>query len=74
MARIKQTATIPVVVGFGVRTPEQAGPIARVADGVVVGSAIVDLVAKHGANAAGPVRELTAALSAAVHSARKEIA
>lgn len=74
VARIKQTATIPVVVGFGVRTPEQAGPIARVADGVVVGSAIVDLVAKHGAAAAGPVRELTAALSAAVHSARKEVA
>ncbi|OYW44731.1 MAG: tryptophan synthase subunit alpha [Novosphingobium sp. 12-63-9] len=74
VARIKQTATIPVIVGFGVRTPEQAGPIARVADGVVVGSAIVDLVAKHGAAAAGPVRELTAALSAAVHSARKEVA
>jgi acetyl-CoA carboxylase carboxyl transferase subunit beta len=33
--------------------------IAKVADGVVVGSALVDLVAQHGANAAGPVRELT---------------
>jgi hypothetical protein len=38
------------------------------------GSALVDLVAKHGADAAGPVKELTAALAAAVHSARKEIA
>jgi len=43
-----------------------------VADGVVVGSALVDLVAQHGAAAAGPVRELTAALSHAVHQARKE--
>ncbi|MDT0507396.1 tryptophan synthase subunit alpha [Novosphingobium sp. MMS21-SN21R] len=71
VSRIKATATIPVAVGFGVRTPDQAAAIAKVADGVVVGSALVDLVAKHGANAAGPVRELTAALAAAVHSARK---
>ena len=74
MARLKQASDIPVVVGFGVRTPEQAGPIAQVADGVVVGSAIVDLVAQHGAAAAGPVRELVTALAAAVHSADKEIA
>jgi tryptophan synthase alpha chain len=74
VARIKQTAQIPVAVGFGVRTPEQAGPIARVADGVVVGSAIVELVAEHGENAAGPVRELVTALAKAVHSARKIVA
>lgn len=70
VARLKAKATIPVAVGFGVRTPEQAAAIARVADGVVVGSALVDLVGQHGANAAGPVRELTAALAQAVHSAR----
>lgn len=70
VARIKAKTTIPVAVGFGVRTPEQAGAIAKVADGVVVGSALVELVAQHGANAAGPVRELTAALAAAVHGAR----
>lgn len=74
VARIKASATIPVAVGFGVRTPEQAAAIAKVADGVVVGSAFIDLIAQHGANAAGPVKELTAALAAAVHSARKEIA
>jgi len=72
VGRLKASATIPVAVGFGVRTPEQAAAIARVADGVVVGSALVDLVAQHGANAAGPVRELTAALSQAVHQSRKE--
>ena len=71
VTRLKASATIPVAVGFGVRTPEQAGAIARVADGVVVGSALVDLVAQHGADAAGPVRELTAALSQAVRDSRK---
>ena len=69
--RIKATATIPVAVGFGVRTPEQARAIAGAgADGVVVGSALVDLVAQHGAEAAGPVEMLTRALAQAVHSAR----
>ena len=61
---------LPIAVGFGVRTPEQASQIARAADGVVVGSALVDLVKQHGDNAAGPLRELTSALAEAVHSAR----
>ncbi|MBN8484482.1 MAG: tryptophan synthase subunit alpha [Sphingomonadales bacterium] len=71
MARLKAKATIPVVVGFGVRTPEQAAAFAKVADGVVVGSALVDLVGEHGSNAAGPVRDLTKALADAVYSARE---
>ncbi|NCU11781.1 MAG: tryptophan synthase subunit alpha [Sphingomonadaceae bacterium] len=71
MARLKAKATIPVAVGFGVRTPEQAAAFAKVADGVVVGSALVDLIGQHGANAAGPVRDLTKALADAVHSARE---
>ncbi|CCA93786.1 tryptophan synthase subunit alpha [Novosphingobium sp. PP1Y] len=70
VARLKAASDIPVAVGFGVRTPEQAGKIAKVADGVVVGSAFIDLVKQHGDNAAGPLRELTAALAQAVHSAR----
>ena len=70
VARLKAATDIPVAVGFGVRTPEQAAKIAKVADGVVVGSALIDLVAQHGANAAGPVRDLTRALADAVHSAR----
>jgi tryptophan synthase alpha chain len=71
VARLKAASTIPVAVGFGVRTPEQAAAIAKVADGVVVGSALVDLVKQHGDKAAGPLRELTAALAQAVHSARE---
>jgi tryptophan synthase alpha chain len=41
VARIKAATDLPVVVGFGIRTPEAARTIASVADGCVVGSAIV---------------------------------
>ena len=42
--RIKASTALPVAVGFGVKTPEQARAIARGADGVVVGSALVDAI------------------------------
>ena len=70
VARLKAATDLPIAVGFGVRTPEQAAAIARVADGVVVGSAIVELVALHGNDAAGPVRDYVASLKAAIQSAR----
>jgi tryptophan synthase alpha chain len=41
VARVKLWASVPVAVGFGVSTPEQAAEVARIADGVVVGSAVV---------------------------------
>jgi tryptophan synthase alpha chain len=46
VARIKRQTDLPVIVGFGIRTPEAAQAIASVADGAVVGSAIVDLIGK----------------------------
>jgi tryptophan synthase alpha chain len=70
VARLKAATDLPIAVGFGVRTPEQAAAIAKVADGVVVGSAIVELVAEYGANAAGPVREYVGELKAAIVAAR----
>jgi tryptophan synthase alpha chain len=70
VGRLKAATRLPVAVGFGVRTPEQAAAIARHADGVVVGSALVEIVAKHGSGAAGPVRAATRALADAVHAAR----
>jgi tryptophan synthase alpha chain len=70
VARLKAATDLPVAVGFGVRTPEQAAEIARLADGVVVGSALVELVGKHGADAPRHLRALTEALANAVHSAR----
>lgn len=44
-------SSIPTAVGFGINTPIQAGEIAKIADGVIVGSAIVKLIEKHGENA-----------------------
>ncbi len=46
VARIKAATDLPVCVGFGVRTPENAAAIANVADGVVVGTAIVDRIGR----------------------------
>ncbi len=71
VARLKAQTDIPIAVGFGIRTPDQAANVARVADGVVVGSAIVELVAQHGAAAAEPVRAYIKSLADAVASARK---
>ncbi|WP_375255391.1 tryptophan synthase subunit alpha [Yoonia sp.] len=44
VARIKSQTELPVIVGFGIRTPEAAEEIARIADGAVVGSAIVEKI------------------------------
>ncbi|MEP2922245.1 tryptophan synthase subunit alpha [Sulfitobacter sp.] len=46
VARISKATGLPVIVGFGVNTPEKSNAIAKVADGVVVGSAIVSQIAK----------------------------
>jgi tryptophan synthase alpha chain len=44
--RVRKASGLPVAVGFGIRTPERAAAVARVADGVVVGSALVDEIAE----------------------------
>ncbi|MGB9080292.1 MAG: tryptophan synthase subunit alpha [Desulfuromonadaceae bacterium] len=43
LSRVKQVITLPVMAGFGISTPEQAAEVGRLADGIVVGSAIVKL-------------------------------
>jgi len=49
VAEIRSSTTLPIAVGFGVSTPAQVREIARTADAVVVGSAIVKQIASHGA-------------------------
>lgn len=71
VARLKAATNLPVAVGFGIRTPDQAAAIGAVADGVVVGSAIVEIVAQHGADAPAAVRTYVQSLSEALASARK---
>jgi tryptophan synthase alpha chain len=74
VARLKAATDLPVAVGFGVRTPEQAAAIGRIADGVVVGSAIVDIVGSHGSAAAPFVQSYVASLSAALAPRTQETA
>jgi tryptophan synthase alpha chain len=45
---IREMSSLPVCVGFGISNPEQATEVARHAEGVVVGSALVDMIGKHG--------------------------
>lgn len=46
VARLRRHTDLPLCIGFGIRTPEHAADVARRADGVVVGSALVDQIAK----------------------------
>ncbi|MCJ0975710.1 tryptophan synthase subunit alpha [Pseudomonas sp. PS1] len=73
VARLKRHTDLPVAIGFGIRTPEQAASVARLADGVVVGSALIDQIAaaKSGAEAVDGVLGLCNKLSAGVRAARQ---
>ena len=71
VADLKAATDLPVAVGFGIRTPQQAAAVGAVADGVVVGSAIVELVGRHGADAPAAVRSFVRQLADALASARK---
>ncbi|MEP0396488.1 MAG: tryptophan synthase subunit alpha [Nitratireductor sp.] len=77
VGRIKAHTPLPVCVGFGVKSPEQAAAIAAGGDGVVVGTAIVNTVAatldadgQRGADPAAAVSSLVASLKAAMIEAR----
>ena len=67
VARIRAAAGLPVVVGFGISTPEAAQAVAGVADGCVVGSAIVKLIGE--GRSVPEVLDFVAALAAGAHSA-----
>ena len=53
VAAVRSVSSIPAAIGFGIHTPAQAAQMARIADGVIVGSAIVKIAAEYG-DAAGP--------------------
>ena len=73
VARVRSATGLPVAVGFGVKTAERAAEIARVADAVVVGSALVDRIEAAVTENRAPVADvlsLARDLSHAVHTAR----
>lgn len=65
IAQVKECCDIPCAIGFGISTPAQAKQMAAVSDGVIVGSAIVKIIAEHGKNSAEPVREYVRSMKAA---------
>jgi len=67
VARIKSQTDLPVIVGFGIKTPEKSRAIASVADGAVVGSAIVSKIGA--GEPVAEVLEFVATLSGGAHSA-----
>jgi tryptophan synthase alpha chain len=81
VARIKRHTQLPVAVGFGVKTADQAAAIARGADAVVVGSALVEAIkgsldaqGKATGRTTGAVTELVTQLAAGVRGARRQAA
>jgi tryptophan synthase alpha chain len=75
VAKVRAACGLPVAVGFGIREPAQAAEVARIADAVVVGSALVDAVAQALAQNRDPVAkvvETARALIKSVRSARRE--
>lgn len=73
VARVKAASGLPVAVGFGIKTPQRAAEVARVADAVVVGSALVEEIAnalEANENVTARVLSKAAALAKAVRSAR----
>ncbi|MCD7797710.1 MAG: tryptophan synthase subunit alpha [Clostridiales bacterium] len=63
---IKEATDIPVAIGFGINTPEQAKKYANIADGIIIGSAIVKIVAKYGVDAPDEVYNYVHTIKSAI--------
>ncbi|MGL5433886.1 MAG: tryptophan synthase subunit alpha [Lachnospiraceae bacterium] len=68
---IREVSDIPVAIGFGISKPEQARQMAAMADGAIVGSAIVKMIEAHGAEAGPILRNYVTEMKAAVTGAVK---
>lgn len=66
---VRSVTDLPVAVGFGISTPEQAAKMASASDGAIVGSAIVRMVGAQGANAVEDVRSYVHEMKEAVMNA-----
>lgn len=63
---VRENTDTPCAIGFGISTPEQCAKMGAIADGAIVGSAIVKLVAQYGKDAAGPVGEYVRSMKEAL--------
>lgn len=67
---VKEVKDIPCAVGFGISTPEQAENMCRQADGAIVGSAIVKLIAQYGRDSVQPVADYVRTMKTACRNAQ----
>jgi tryptophan synthase alpha chain len=75
IAQLKAASELPIAVGFGIKTPERAAAVAQIADAVVVGSAIVSLIAATSADQIQKnVCDFVTSLAQAVRTAREKTA
>lgn len=65
LSDIREVTDLPLAVGFGINTPEQAKNIGKIADGVIVGSAIVKIIEEHGENATEHLKEYVSSMKKA---------
>ena len=61
---VKKVSSIPCAIGFGISTPEQAHEMSNIADGIIVGSAIVRLIAEYKEYSIDPVKEYVKSMKA----------
>ncbi|MBQ2832727.1 tryptophan synthase subunit alpha [Methanobrevibacter sp.] len=64
---IRDVTDLPLAVGFGINTPEQASQIGKIADGVIVGSAIVKIIEENGEDAKGPLMDYVSSMKKAAN-------
>ena len=67
---VHQVTDIPCAIGFGISTPEQAVSLAKLSDGIIVGSAIVKLIAKYGKDCVEPVIEYVKSMKNAIENSK----
>ncbi|GAX01450.1 tryptophan synthase subunit alpha [Secundilactobacillus silagei] len=68
VTRIRKVTDVPTAIGFGIHTPEQATEMAQIADGAIVGSACVNIVAEYGKQAPAKLLDYTKQMEKAVNA------
>jgi tryptophan synthase alpha chain len=63
---IKENTDVPAAIGFGISTPEQAKKYSQIADGVIVGSALVKIIAEHGKDSSPYIYEYVKSMKDAI--------
>ena len=70
---VRQNTSLPCAIGFGISTPEHATHMASIADGAIVGSAVIKIIEKYGKDAAKPVGEYVKSMKEAVMKANATV-